>query len=124
LIGVHGIFHTASPIDFSLTTYDEFITIAVKGTNSIFESALKAGPQLESLVVTSSVAAITNSGVEPGYVFTEKDFAHTAFDKATSDHTQGIDSPAGILYSASKTAAERAVWEFRDKHNVSCISRV
>jgi hypothetical protein len=57
-------------------------------------------------------------------VFTEKDFAHTAFDKATSDHAQGINSPAGILYSASKTAAERAVWEFRDKHNVSCISRV
>ena len=76
------------------------------------------------MVVTSSVAAVIDRPVEPGYVFTEKDFARNAFDQATEDKAAGIDTPIGTLYAASKTAAERAVWEFKNKHNVSVFSRL
>lgn len=115
--GVHGIFHTASPISFVLDEYDAFITPAVRGTETIFESALKAGPQLTSVVVTSSVAAITNYPKPPGYVFTEEDFATVALDTATKDKAEGRKTAPGILYAASKTAADRAVWKFKNEHN-------
>jgi nucleoside-diphosphate-sugar epimerase len=74
------------------------------------------------VVVTSSVAAVTNYPAEPGYVFTEKDFAHVSFDRATKDKAEGVKTPGGILYSASKTAAERAVWKFKNE-KIVCTSQ-
>lgn len=117
--GVHTIVHTASPISWSLKTYDEFVTIAIQGTETIFEASLKAGPQLEGVVVTSSLAAVMNLPAEPYSVFTEKNFSTLAFDKATADKAAGVSTHPGVLYTASKIAAERAVWEFKKKHNVS-----
>lgn len=115
--GVDGIFHTASPINFSPeTTYANMVVPAVKGSETILFSALKAGSQLTSVVVTSSVAAVVSAKDDPEYTFTEKDFATTSLDKANEDRAAGIATPAGILYGASKTAADRAVWQFRKEH--------
>ena len=59
--GVHHIIHTASPVDFTLTTLDAFAVPAVNGIISILDSARDAaGPQLESFVVTSSIAAMVS----------------------------------------------------------------
>lgn len=59
--GVHHVIHTASPVDFTLTSVDAFAVPAVKGNLSILNSARDAaGPQLESFVVTSSIAAMVS----------------------------------------------------------------
>ncbi|KAL3427477.1 nad dependent epimerase [Phlyctema vagabunda] len=113
--GVHGIFHTASPINFGLDSYDATVVTAEKGSLSLLYSALKAGPQLESVVVTSSVAAIFDSSKPIGYTFTELDLAFTNFDLAIKEREKQKSIHPGLLYSASKIAAERAVWRFRDE---------
>ena len=99
-----------------LETYEETVVPAVRGSETLLESALKAGPQLESVVVTSSTIAVTNPKDEPGYTFTESDFASAALDRAIKERGTGVRTPGGVLYGASKTAAERAVWKFRDEH--------
>ncbi|KAH8804668.1 hypothetical protein F5884DRAFT_796833 [Xylogone sp. PMI_703] len=118
--GVHGIFHTASPIDFSVDTYEGTVGTAVRGNETILASALKAGPQLSSVVVTSSVAAVTNNPPpKPDYVYTESDFASSALAIADKDKSEGKKTAPGLLYTASKTAAEKVLWKFRDEHKPS-----
>ncbi|KAJ8071399.1 hypothetical protein OCU04_001720 [Sclerotinia nivalis] len=109
--GVDGIFHTASPIDFSLTTYAQMVTPALDGTNNLLISALKAGPQLKTVVVTSSVIAVMEPRTDI-YVFTESDFASVYLTQAQLDLKEGRQTHAGVLYGASKTAADQAVWKF------------
>lgn len=120
--GVHGILHTASPISFSLTTYDAVIGPARAGTRVLLESAVKAGAQLEVVVVTSSVAAVVeldDEKMRTAYAFTEKDFAHSALEKAEREFKAGETAPSGVLYTASKIAAEAEVWKFRDSVKVN-----
>jgi len=113
--GVHGIFHTASPISLNLQTYEEVVIPAVSGTITLLNSALEhAGPQLEAVVVTSSAATIIDPK-PPGYVFTEADFAVNAINVAEANRAEGKDTPGHVLYPASKQAAEKAVWAFRDE---------
>ncbi|TVY13915.1 putative NADPH-dependent methylglyoxal reductase GRP2 [Lachnellula arida] len=116
--GVDGIFHTASPIDFSITTYDEFVTIAKRGNEVLLAAALKAGPQLTSVVVTSSVVAIIDAKENPEYTFTESDWALGALAQAEKDREAGVQTPSGRLYAASKTAADQTMWRFRDLHKL------
>ncbi|MCJ1405848.1 hypothetical protein MMC11_009078 [Xylographa trunciseda] len=111
--GVVAVIHTASPIDFSLKSWDHFVPIAVAGAAGILLSAYKhAGPQLESFVLTSSVAAIVDPSKKP-YDFTEADWNTYSVAKAKE---QGEEAPSGLLYQASKTEAERAIWTFRDEY--------
>lgn len=110
-IGVTAIIHTASPISSNNTKWDDAITPAVQGSLGILNSAYKhAGPQLESFVVTSSVAAIQDPS-KVSHQFTEADWNEWAAPKAKSGDTSA-------LYSASKTLAERAIWEFKDQKKV------
>jgi nucleoside-diphosphate-sugar epimerase len=112
--GVHGIFHTASPISFYLQTYEEVIIPAVAGTVTLLNSALEhAGPQLEAVVVTSSAATIVDPKPDPGYVFTEADFASHALKVSEANKAEGKDTSGAVLYPASKQAAEKAVWDFK-----------
>jgi len=114
--GVHGIFHTASPITFSLDSYDETVTPALRGSETLLKSALKAGPNLTSVVVTSSVVAIINPTEDLGHVYTEAEFAFFALEQAIKDKSNGVKSTGGTLYAASKITADRAVWKFREDH--------
>lgn len=116
VLGVYSIIHTASPIDMSLQTLDDFMVPAIGGAIGILDSALKhAGPQLESFVVTSSVAAIANASRPQGHSFTEADWNDFALNAVKTNP----NAPVPLFYSASKTAAEKAVWEWRDKNQVS-----
>lgn len=90
---------------------------AYKGNETILASALKAGPQLKGVVITSSTIAVVDPK-EPGYVFTEKDFAANALEKVLKEKGEGVEFPGGLLYAASKTASEKAVWSFRDTKKV------
>jgi hypothetical protein len=92
---------------------------AIKGTIALLTSALEqAGPQLEAIVVTSSVAALTNLKVAEGHVFTEADKNSWAVDAAKNADAIPEALRGVAMYSASKTAADHAVWEFRDNYKV------
>jgi nucleoside-diphosphate-sugar epimerase len=105
---VDGIFHTASPINFSLNTYEDVVVPAVKGNETILASALKAGPQLRSVVITSSTIAIVDPGKPAGFTYTESDYATAALEKVMAEKGEGVEFPGGLLYAASKTASEKA----------------
>ncbi|OAP56778.1 hypothetical protein AYL99_08890 [Fonsecaea erecta] len=106
--GVHAILHTASPVDFTLKTVDEFFGPAIGGNLSILESAKStAGPQLKAFVVTSSIAAIVDRWRQPpDHAYTEADWNEAGESVARREFT------APVAYGASKAAAERAVWKW------------
>ena len=83
------------------------------GTQTILQSALDyAEPQLKSFVMTSSIAAIKNPH-DPPHVFTEEEWDITTGPKVAE---LGKNSPGPMIYGASKTAAERAMWSFKEKN--------
>lgn len=106
--GVHAIIHTASPVDFTLKTVDEFVGPAVGGVLSILESAAKtAGPQLRVFVLTSSVAAIVDRWKQAA------DHAYTEMDWNTSGEKVAREEfSVPVSYGASKALAERAAWDW------------
>ncbi|TGO81552.1 hypothetical protein BPOR_1107g00010 [Botrytis porri] len=116
--GVDGIFHTASPIDSSLKTYAQMVTPAIDGTNTLLYSSIKAGPQLKAVVVTSSAIAVVDPRTD-SYTFTESDFASSYLTQAQKDLQENRPSDVGLLYAASKSAAESAVWKFRSEKSPS-----
>lgn len=92
------------------------MTIAVAGAAGVLQSSYKhGGPQLESFVLTSSVAAIIDPS-KTSYAFTEADWNTYSGPKAKE---LGEDAPSGLLYQASKVEAERAIWTFRDEYKPS-----
>lgn len=115
--GVTAVIHTASPISSKNTKWEDAITPAVQGSLGILNSAYKhAGPKLESFVLTSSVAAVSDPSKKT-HCFTEADWNEWAEPKAKSGESSA-------LYSASKTLAERAIWEFRDEKKVRFLFRL
>jgi len=118
IAGVTSIIHTASPLNLTLKTRDETIRPAVQGTSSLLNSAHNcAGTQLNSIVVTGSVASVMGIKPKPGKVYTEADF-----DKETVlvAEQAGEDPSPSLLYYTSKILAEEAVWKFVSNFNVSC----
>ncbi len=92
--------HVASP--YMLSAKDpqkELVDPAVNGTLSFLRSCKAAG--VEKVVLTSSVAAITDEGRD-NYTFTEKDF------NTKSSLTR-------MPYYYSKLKAEQAAWDFAEK---------
>ena len=94
---------------------------AIRGSEVLLASALKAGSQLKSVVVTSSVVAIIDPPPTPDHVYTEAEFASASLERAKKERDEGVQTPGSVLYGASKTAADRAVWEFRNTHKVFCL---
>jgi nucleoside-diphosphate-sugar epimerase len=120
--GVHFILHTASPVDFTLRTVSAFIHPAVQGNLSLLNSAVEfSGPQLESFVLTSSNAAVADRLAHPAseaFAYSEADWNNSALSLALESETSGNFAPH-IAYSASKAAAERALWDWAAKHKPS-----
>jgi nucleoside-diphosphate-sugar epimerase len=109
--GATYVFHTASPFIASGVTdpYKQLIDPAVKGTENVFRSIIKAGT-VKRVVVTSSVAAVKGPGSSPVNsnlgCYDEDDWNLTA--KPNVDNT--MES-----YQVSKTEAERAAWRLANE---------
>ncbi|KAI9830862.1 MAG: hypothetical protein M1826_004291 [Phylliscum demangeonii] len=118
--GEWPIYHVASPVNLSLTKVEEVVHVAVEATKNVLQTAQDhAGPQLEAFVVTSSIAAVLNmnEGETPtSYVYTEADWNNTS-EKLLAQ--PGIQLDSSQLYVASKAAAEKAVWSWRQEHKPS-----
>ncbi|KAK5121073.1 hypothetical protein LTR85_005557 [Meristemomyces frigidus] len=102
--GVSGICHLASVMTFS-NKADEVIPPTVKGALNILTSASKE-PGIKSVVYTSSSTAALLP--QPN-----KEIKVTAdtWDDAAVEQADRPDPDAFVVYGASKTEAERAVWK-------------
>lgn len=108
--GVTAIAHLASPSTFYLNDPEPIMKAARDGTTTILSSALKAGPQLKTVLYLSSGAALMTSDPAP-YTYSDKDWNN--WSEAMVD-AQGKETPGHIIYFASKAAAEKAFWKFRE----------
>ncbi|KAJ3118442.1 hypothetical protein HDU96_001609 [Phlyctochytrium bullatum] len=107
--GCDVVLHVASPFHIDVKDpLKELVEPAKNGTVAVLEAAKKAGT-VKTVVVTSSLAAITDEP-RPGYVFTEDDW------NTKSSLTRNP-------YHYSKLVAEKAAWEFVEK-NPNCFDLV
>ncbi|KAG5349869.1 putative uncharacterized oxidoreductase [Termitomyces sp. T112] len=111
LKGVYAIIHVASPLP-GRTDVDDTLNSAIDGTNHILEAATKAG--IEKLVITSSFGALFDASLVPGFhglTFTYKDWGVVSREEARAK----AEDPY-YVYFASKILAEKAIWEYAEKH--------
>ncbi|KAK9716734.1 hypothetical protein K7432_006702 [Basidiobolus ranarum] len=98
--GCECVFHTASPMVTSYSLADpkkQLVDPAIEGTRNVIGEAIKSN-SVSTVVLTSSISAITSHAKPEDYVFSEKDWN----DDASID-----DSP----YSFGKTLAEKEAWK-------------
>ncbi|KAK4160505.1 hypothetical protein QBC43DRAFT_359426 [Cladorrhinum sp. PSN259] len=112
--GVTHIAHLASPVAISFEDSAAVVEAATLGALRVLESAHKESG-VKSVVFMSSIAAVRGPNRDldgeghSTYTYTEKDWNETS-QKEVEKH--GKDSGFHV-YEYSKTAAERAVWNFR-----------
>ncbi|KAG6875202.1 hypothetical protein C0992_004786 [Termitomyces sp. T32_za158] len=109
--GVHAVVHTASPFYLNAASVDELLRPAVIGTVSILKSALGCGQMIKRVVVTSSAAAVSDLSVCK--VLNEDDWNELSVREIEE---KGADTSGFVKYLASKTAAERAAWDFYEQN--------
>lgn len=102
-------------MSLSFTDPDPVLEVAIKGTESVLESALTE-PSIKSVVLMSSIAAISATGSPSSNRVTEADWNDAALDAVKK---LGKASPSPLIYVASKVAGERAFWKFRDEKKPS-----
>ena len=118
----HAIIHTASPVDFTLTTVSAYFDPAVKGILSILNSAhTHSGPHLSHFTLLSSNAAIADRWrLPPNHTYTESDWNLTGESIALASESAAAAGTGPFLpmvaYGASKAASERAMWDWRSTH--------
>ena len=103
-------------MDFSVQDWNAWVHPADESCTEILRSASwHAGPQLESFVFLSSAVVLQDprqrdlhprTGVE-WYDWVEE-----------ARQALGPEAAANVLYQASKSLAEKAVWDFRYAHKV------
>ncbi|KAJ7746277.1 NAD-P-binding protein [Mycena metata] len=106
--GCEVVFHTASPFNFVFTDNEKDMLIPAKQGALTLLRAAKAEPAVKRVIFTSSFAAITNPHLDPrpGHTYTEADWNPSTWEEAV----QSTDRH--FVYLASKTFAEKAVWNF------------
>jgi nucleoside-diphosphate-sugar epimerase len=92
--------------------HSDLIVPAVHGTTSILNSTLKYGKTVKRLILTSSAVAVLEVTTVPR-VFTESSWNEAAVEAVK---TKGSAAGPFMIYSASKTLAEKAAWEFVATH--------
>ena len=103
-------------MDFSVQDWNAWVRPADESCTEILKSASKhAGPQLRSFVFLSSAAVLLDPrqrNLHPRTGVEWYDWVEETRDLL------GPQAAANVLYQASKSLAEKAVWDFRHKHNV------
>ncbi|KAI0471756.1 hypothetical protein GGR56DRAFT_655396 [Xylariaceae sp. FL0804] len=114
--GCTAILHLAAPLReiYSLSPV-EVVRQGVDSTVQVLQSAVRAGPQLQGVVLMSSAAALFDTPHE-GRIHNEADWNTTS-----SRLVQEMGAEAGGFnaYCASKTMSETAFWKFRDTQQPS-----
>jgi len=111
--GVDAIAHTASPFHLKADSPDELIIPAVKGAVGMLQSALKYGTNVQRVVVTGSCVAVSSPGILVPRTFTEEDWNGPSVKEVQE---KGRNADPMSIYRASKTLAEKAVWDFVEQN--------
>ncbi|KAL4321031.1 hypothetical protein S245_047493 [Arachis hypogaea] len=104
--GCSGVFHVASPctLDDPEDPENSLLRPAVQGTLNVLEAAKRTNAR--RVVLTSSISAmVPNPNWPPNKPFDEDSWTDVEFCKKR-----------GKWYPVSKTAAEKAAWEFMEKN--------
>ncbi|XP_050893979.1 phenylacetaldehyde reductase isoform X1 [Lathyrus oleraceus] len=110
--GCHGVFHTASPVQFGVDDpQKEIIDPAVKGTMNVLKSCAKS-PSVKRFVFTSSIVTALYSGKprNPEAVVDETWFSNPDFLRNKK-----------MWYQFAKTLAEEVATKFLTENNIDCI---
>ena len=107
--------HTASPCHTNASDPSEIITPAVAGTTGIITSVSIHGHNVRRVVVLSSIAAVWEPHSSPR-TYSEDNWNQTSIDEVEK---KGKDADGVMKYMASKTLAEKAAWDFFERHKVS-----
>ncbi|KAJ4250180.1 Glycine-rich RNA-binding protein 2, mitochondrial [Fusarium torreyae] len=102
-----AVIHTASPFHFNVTDIKrDLLDPAINGTTGILHAINKSAPSVKRVVITSSFGSMMDisKGLWPGHTYNEQDW-----NPVTAE--QALENP-GFGYSASKTFAEKAAWDF------------
>ncbi|KAI5831152.1 NAD(P)-binding protein [Schizophyllum commune Tattone D] len=112
VVGADAILHMASPVSFGVEDPQELIRPALQGTLGVLDSALKHGKAIKRIVITGSVASIVEERDTPA-VFDE---SHWNEQAPREVEEKGVAAKPTSKYRASKVIAERAAWDFVEKH--------
>lgn len=108
------VLHTASPFSFgNLKSFEEaFKNPAVDGTLNMLSSIKNFAPQVEKVVITSSMAAIENADKlnDPTFIHTESTWNPIEWEQVTNEN---------LAYVCSKKLAEKAAWNFVGENAVN-----
>ncbi|XP_050142113.1 phenylacetaldehyde reductase-like isoform X2 [Malus sylvestris] len=111
--GCVGVFHTASPVQFSVTDPQaELVEPAVKGTLNVLQSCVKF-PAVKRVVMTSSMAAVMSTGkpLTSDVVVDETYYSDPLFCEKIKQ-----------WYRLSKTLAEQAAWKFAEENGIDLVT--
>ncbi|KAI0454569.1 hypothetical protein F5B21DRAFT_524591 [Xylaria acuta] len=114
--GCIAIFHLASPLaEIWTLPPSEVVRITTESTARVLSAAERTSETMKSVVFMSSAAALFDIPLEDR-LYTEKDWNTTSEQilKRDGDKAGGFHA-----YLASKTAAEKAFWQYRDSHRPS-----
>ncbi|OJJ50126.1 hypothetical protein ASPZODRAFT_1106889 [Penicilliopsis zonata CBS 506.65] len=107
---VHGVVHNASPFHTQVQSNErELLRPSIDGTTNILSAVQAHAPDVKRVVLTSSFAAMVDMslGNRPGHVYSEKDWNPITYQQAKKALT-----PPVLAYTAAKTGAEHAAWDF------------
>ncbi|KAK9928639.1 hypothetical protein M0R45_025763 [Rubus argutus] len=107
-----GVFHLASPntLEQPKDPQTELILPAVQGTINVLQAASRFG--VRRVVLTSSVCALVPNPSWP---------SHKPFDE-TSWTDLDYCKAHQVWYNVSKTMAEKAAWDFAEKHGLDVVA--
>ncbi|KAM1049483.1 hypothetical protein ACFX2C_028584 [Malus domestica] len=111
--GCQGVFHTASPVQFSATDPKaEIVEPAVKGTLNVLKSCAKF-TTVKRVVLTSSMASVIMSGkpLTSDVVFDETWYSDPLFCEKNKQ-----------WYVLSKTLAEEAAWKYAKANGIDLVT--
>lgn len=108
----HGVFHVASPctLEDPLDPQSKLVDPAVKGTLNVLEASKKHG--VKRVVLTSSISALVPNPAWP----TSLPFDETSWTDLNYCRSHQK------WYPVSKTLAEKAAWEFSQKHGLDVVA--
>ena len=108
-----GVAHAASPVNVPGGSFDDFVKPAVSGAVNILESIKEHGPTVKRVIVTASFVSMLQ------YAMVQHNETHWNEKIFEMIKSKGDQVSPMELYAASKTLAEKAVWEFVEKNKGS-----
>ena len=103
-----AVLHVGTPMGYgNANNPQEVYDGAIEGTNNVLDSIKKAGT-VRRLIYTSSFAAIGHPA-EPGYQFTEKDWASDNRENDPTWSTENLNDKGEVGYAMAKVELEHLV---------------